>query len=76
MLDLTNFLGHGAVYRASDPEQAILRGLLAAYSEDALESLEQELNVFVVAGVMTERVQALLAAGCNPALRPSKTVLS
>ena len=62
MLDAATLTNPATVYRATDPEQAIYRSLLAGYTDAELMKLEDEIGTFSITGLLPENVRKLLAA--------------
>ena len=62
MLDATHF-AEATIYQAGDPAQVIYRSLLAGYTENELNRLEDEIGTFSRTGLLPESVRALLDVG-------------
>ena len=64
MLDATNMI-QAATFRATDPAQAIYRGLLATFSDAQLAKIEEELGTFSRTGLIPMALEELLSAGAE-----------
>ncbi|MDU8943695.1 hypothetical protein [Ovoidimarina sediminis] len=64
MLDATNMI-QAATFRATDPAQAIYRGLLASFTDEQLAQIEEELGTFSRTGLVPTALEDLLNAGAE-----------
>lgn len=64
MLDATNMI-QAATFRATDPAQAIYRGLLSTFTDAELAKIEEELGTFSRTGLIPLALEELLTAGSD-----------